>query len=142
MICTLWILLTLLFIIFEIFIPSVCFFICLSIGSLCAGIVSAYWQHYICMNIDLITFVMMSIISLFCIRPIFVKFIKNELMTNVDALINTKAIVTIKITPYAIGWVKTDNELWRAKANIEIDVGSIVTIRSVDGTTLNVDKTA
>jgi membrane protein implicated in regulation of membrane protease activity len=94
------------------------------------------------MNIDLITFVMMSIISLFCIRPIFVKFIKNELMTNVDALINTKAIVTIKITPYAIGWVKTDNELWRAKANIEIDVGSIVTIRSVDGTTLNVDKTA
>lgn len=131
-----WILLTMFFIILEIYTPSSFFFICLSVGALCAGIVVTYFKYCIALSI----FVIMSIISLYCIRPICTKIIPANLLTNVDALINAKAVVITKITPYTVGWVKINNELWRAKSNIEIKVGEMVYINSIDGTTLNVNK--
>jgi membrane protein implicated in regulation of membrane protease activity len=60
--------------------------------------------------------------------------------SNVDAIVGCEAVVTVKITPIKVGFVKILNEIWRARSDIELEVGEVVKIKNVDGTTLIVKK--
>ncbi|MDR2676942.1 MAG: NfeD family protein [Endomicrobium sp.] len=80
--------------------------------------------------------------SLYFIVPIFKKFVNKSktISSNVDAVINTKAIVIDKIMPFKIGFVKVLGEIWRATSDVEIKTGEIVEIKTIKGTTLIVEK--
>lgn len=70
-------------------------------------------------------------------------FIKNKLTiqtrnTNVEALIGKKAMVVKKITSQKPGQVKVEGEIWRAEAEVSIDEGTEVNVKSVSGVTLKV----
>jgi membrane protein implicated in regulation of membrane protease activity len=130
---------SIIFIIFEILIPSTFYFVCFSIGSLFASIVTCFC---VLPFVELITFIIISIISLYFIVPIFKKFVNKSktISSNVDAVINTKAIVIDKIMPFKIGFVKVLGEIWRATSDVEIKTGEIVEIKTIKGTTLIVEK--
>jgi len=73
------------------------------------------------------------------------KFVQQKLsietkMTNVDAIINKKGIVTKEIGKHKKGQVKIDGEIWLAEADEEITKGSEVIIKSVSGVTLKVAR--
>lgn len=73
------------------------------------------------------------------------KFVKQKISiattaTNSDALLGKKGKVFKKITPHLPGQVKVDGEIWRAASKTTIDEGSMVTVQSVSGVTLTVEK--
>ena len=60
--------------------------------------------------------------------------------SNVDAILGSRAIVTMPITPDAAGQVRVGNEVWRAVLSSAVQEprqpGASVTVESVDGVTL------
>ncbi|MDR1260099.1 MAG: NfeD family protein [Endomicrobium sp.] len=134
-----WIIIAVVFVIFEMLMPSAFSFICFSVGSLFVAIASYFDILY---SSELLVFIIVSILSLCFIRPIFKKFISKSktVKSNVDILIDNKAIVVEKITSLRTGFVKILNEIWRAKSNVDIEIGEVVKIRNISGTTLIVEK--
>ncbi len=60
--------------------------------------------------------------------------------TNVDAIIGAKGIVIKTVSANGDGIVKVGNEEWRARSATDIGAGQEVTITSVKGVTLSVEK--
>jgi membrane protein implicated in regulation of membrane protease activity len=136
-----WLIIAAVLIIFEILISSssVFFFTCLAAGSVFAAM-AAYFN--VSSWIEFVIFIVVSILSLYLIRPIFKKMMsKSETInSNIDALIGATAIVTEKITPLKAGLVKVSGEIWRAESDIELETGATVKIKNIVGTTLTVKK--
>ncbi|MDR0956625.1 MAG: NfeD family protein [Endomicrobium sp.] len=132
---TIWCAIATLFAIFEILITSTFFFVCFTIGSIISAIASFFVSS---LTIEVIIFTTGSMISMSLIKMVSKKITNNSkrINSNVDALIETEAIVTERITPLKTGFVKTSGELWRAKSDSEIEVGEIVKIKNITGTTL------
>ncbi len=61
--------------------------------------------------------------------------------TNIDAIIGRTGVVLRAITRVNDGLVKVGNERWRARAAEEIKEGEEITVISVSGVTLIVEKT-
>jgi membrane protein implicated in regulation of membrane protease activity len=134
-----WLIIAAILIIFEILIPSFFFFTCLAVGSVFAA-AAAYFN--ISSWIEFVVFIVVSILSLYLIRPIFKKMMsKSETVnSNIDALIGTTAVVTERVTPLRVGLVRVLGEIWRAESDIELETGETVKIKNIDGTTLTVKK--
>ncbi|BAG13925.1 NfeD family protein [Candidatus Endomicrobiellum trichonymphae] len=134
-----WLIIAAVLIIFEILTSSVFFFTCLATGSVFAA-ASAYFNFS--SWVEFIIFIVVSILSLYLIRPIFKRVMsKSETVnSNIDVLIGATAVVTEKITPLKTGLVKVSGEIWRAESDIELETGEIVKIKNIDGTTLTVRK--
>lgn len=60
--------------------------------------------------------------------------------TNIDGIIGKTAMTVKHITPSRPGQVKIDGEVWRAQSDEKIENGIKVTIVSVSGVTLKVQK--
>jgi membrane protein implicated in regulation of membrane protease activity len=117
----------------EILTPGVFFFACLGMGALGAAIAwSLYPQEWATWSI----FALVSLSSIYFLRPLARKYIKQGKKTNVDALLNQKAWVTDAISPPAYGMVKVGGDFWRAEAAEPIAKDTWVIIEKVDGTHL------
>jgi membrane protein implicated in regulation of membrane protease activity len=112
---------------------------CLAIGSVFAAGAAYFFNSN---WIEIIVFIIVSILSLYFVRPFFKRIIKKSktVESNVDSLIGTEAVVTGKITPLNPGFVKVLGEIWRAESSVEILEGETVKIKSIYGTTLTVEK--
>jgi len=66
--------------------------------------------------------------------------LENDWKTNIDAVIGESGIVRRRITKYEVGLVKVGYELWRAKAEEDIEEGEEVKVIGVSGVTLEVRK--
>jgi membrane protein implicated in regulation of membrane protease activity len=134
-----WLTIAVVLIICEIATSSVFFCLCLSIGSVFAAGASYLFNSN---WIEIMVFIIVSILSLYFVRPFFKKMIKKSktIESNVDALIGAEAIVSSKITPFTPGFVKVSGEIWRAESNVEILEGDTVKIKKINGTTLTVEK--
>lgn len=135
-----WLIISVTLIIFEMIMQSFFFFFCLSIGSVFAAIIS-----YLNISdwIEFAVFVVASVMSIYFVRPLLKKIFNKSKMinSNVDALIGESAIVIERITPLKFGFVKVLGEIWRAKSlGIEFEVGEMVRIENVSGTTLIVKQ--
>ncbi|MDR1122785.1 MAG: NfeD family protein [Endomicrobium sp.] len=133
-----WFIIAVVFAICEITTSSF-FCLCLSVGSFFAAgsayLFSSVW-------IEIIVFIIFSILSLYFISSFFKKIVKKSktIESNVDSLIGAKAIVTSKIIPFNPGFVKVFGEIWRAESNVEVLEGEAVKIKRISGTTLTVEK--
>ena len=86
-------------------------------------------------------FTILGTILLFTTRPIVKKTLKNKnIKTNFDRVIGMEGIVTEDIAPTSIGEVKVDGKRWSAISEKELKKGSLVTILSIDGVKLKVEK--
>lgn len=93
--------------------------------------------------IQLIVFVVASIVLLLASRPIVKKFMNKEIVrTNSDKLVNMVGVVTKSINPNEIGEVKVNAELWRAITldSESIEVGKNVVVNSFSGNKVIVSK--
>jgi membrane protein implicated in regulation of membrane protease activity len=135
-----WLIFALVLIICEVLTSSVFFFVCIAIGSIFAGFIAYYFASMLWLQISV--FILISILSLYTVRPIFKRMISKTKTTksNIDALIEAEAVVREEITSIKAGSVKIFGEVWRAKSDTDIKIGEIVKIKSVEGTSLIVKK--
>ena len=66
--------------------------------------------------------------------------LESERRTNIDAIIGQSGIVRRHIAQNEVGLVKVGYELWRAKAEEDIEEGEEVEVIGVSGVTLEVKK--
>ena len=133
-----WLAAFVIFLIIEIFMPSM-MFVGFAIGALITGIIAFfvpeayYWQIGI--------FIIVSVVLLPFTRKFAKKITKESpSLSNVDAMINQVVIVTEKIDPDLGGQIKFEGEIWRAVADEEIEAGEKVSVTSISGNKLHVKK--
>lgn len=133
-----WLFAFLAFLGIEIITTGVFFFLCFSLGSLFAMMVSLLGASD---YISIVVFCVISVVSVLFIRPIMKGYInKKKIETNVDSLIGAPATVIEEIKFNKTGKVKVAGEIWLAVSEEEINAGDIVVIISVNGTKLVVKK--
>jgi membrane protein implicated in regulation of membrane protease activity len=66
--------------------------------------------------------------------------LESERRTNIDAIIGQSGIVRRRIAQNEVGLVKVGYELWRAKAEEDIEEGEEIEVIGVSGVTLEVRK--
>lgn len=108
-----------------------------AMGSL-AGMVMAMLGFGV--PVQLTAFMVMALLTFAFIRPLAKKVLKvGDTKTNVDSLIGKKGIVHVAITPYKVGQVKVNGQIWTSKAELDdasIPVGEEIEVLRVDGVKL------
>ncbi len=137
-----WVILGIVFFIVEIFTPGFVL-ATFGIGCLVAAIPAALNGHFLW---QLVGFVLGSFLAFLVVRPLYLKFIfpeKEQIPTNVDALVGQQAIVIEEINPIQnSGRVKVGGEDWKAistEGNV-IPKNKVVQIVAVDGVKLLVKE--
>lgn len=137
----LWMFLFLVCLGIEIITPGVFFFLCFSVGALFA--MTAVLLGFVNI-VAIIVFCVISVISIFFIRPILKKYMeKRKVETNVDSLIGMKTQVLEDISAENPGKIKIEGEIWSAVSSTgeKISKSETVEVVSVDGTKLVVKIT-
>lgn len=112
------------------------------------GAVAAFLAAYIGFGVpvQVIVFLIVSIILLVLTRPIAMKFFNQEReRTNAESLIGQKAIVIEEInTLHGVGRVEVSGMEWSAKSDESdtIEAGAVVLIKGIQGVKLIVEKEA
>lgn len=108
-----------------------------AVGSL-AGMVMAMLGFGI--QVQLVAFMVSALLTFAFIRPLAKKVFKvGDTMTNVDSLMGKTGIVHVAITPYKVGQVKVNGQIWTAKAELDdvsIPVGLEIEVLRVEGVKL------
>jgi len=108
-----------------------------AVGAL-AGMVMAMLGFGI--QVQLVAFMVSALLTFAFIRPLAQKVLKvGNAKTNVDSLIGKTGIVHLAITPYKVGQVKVNGQIWTSKAELEdvtIPVGEEIEVLRVDGVKL------
>lgn len=111
-------------------------------GALAAALISIPGTPVL---LQVVVFLVVSIILLFSTRPIAVKYFnKDRIRTNTESLIGRQAIVISEINNIeGVGQVNTGGMEWSARSsynNIVIPVGAVVVILGIDGVKLIVEE--
>lgn len=110
-----------------------------AIGSLVAFITSFFTDSIL---IQLLVFVVVSIVSLFVTLPMVKKFKDKEKIvpTNLDRVIGKEAEVVKEIKPNHYGEVQVFGTTWTATSKDTLDVGEKVKVLKMDGVKLIVER--
>jgi len=95
--------------------------------------------------IQIVIFVVVSIVLLYSTKPLKGKLKIGNEKTNAEALVGTTGFVVETITPQAFGQVKVSGQPWTAMSanpNETIEAGEEVTIAGIEGVKLIVVPTA
>jgi len=138
----LWFIAAIIFFVIEVLTPTF-FVVCFGIGSLAAMLISFPFPGHDYIWIQLLFFVVFSIVSFFTIRPLAKKIRKNNPGngTNVDSLYSTVGVVIRQVGPgMQLGHVKILGNIWRALSidGTLLPVDVRVRVLKIDGTTLYV----
>jgi membrane protein implicated in regulation of membrane protease activity len=110
-------------------------------GAVVAAVVSFVTDSFI---IQLLVFVVASLVLLYFTRPIAAKKLNKETVkTNTDALTGMTGIAESDIKNHEKGTVKADNKMWTAilaEGAADVLKGEIVKIESIEGVKLVVRK--
>ena len=133
-----WLAAVVIFLILELATPTL-IFACFVVGSLVSGIVSLFYPENYYWQIGV--FVAISVILLPMTRSMAKKITtESPQKSNVDALIGKIGLVTKTIDPDVGGQVRLEGEVWFATANEMIEVDDKVTVVSVSGTKVHVQR--
>ena len=112
-----------------------------------AGALVAYLSGFIgfSLPVQIIVFLLVSIVLLVLTRPIAVKFFNQERQkTNAESLIGQQAVVLERIDSiHGTGRAEVNGMEWAAKtddANVIIEAGEVVVIEGIQGVKLIVEK--
>ncbi len=127
-----WFLIGVVFLIAELLIPGF-ILIFFTAGCWIAGII--VWFIDIKLSIQIIIFIISSLILLFTLRKCGLKIFKGTIRDDIDdhyadAKIGKTAIVTKTITPSMPGEIKVMGSFWRAISDVNIEEGQSVLIAS------------
>lgn len=109
-----------------------------AIGAFFSMLLAIFVDNFL---IQLLVFIVVSIISLLITKPLVNKFKKNDVEpTNVDRVIGKKAEVIKKITPDEYGEVKVLGSIWTATSDTVLNVSDKAVVKKIDGVKLVVEK--
>lgn len=109
-----------------------------AIGSIAAYITTYFTDNLV---IQLVVFIVVSIISLLAIRPLAKKLRKTEFEpTNLDRVIGKEGVVTKDITKNDYGEVKVLGNIWTATSKKVIKKGTQVKVLKIEGVKLLVEE--
>ncbi len=109
-----------------------------AIGALAALVTSLITDSFV---IQIIVFLVVSVISLLLTKPLIKKFKGFQVVpTNSDRVIGKTGEVTKKIEKNKYGEVKVFGNTWTAYSDEEIDVGTKVIVKDIEGVKLIVKK--
>ena len=109
-----------------------------ALGALCTMGISYLTENVL---IQVIAFVLISIVSLILTKPLIKKFKAFDIQpTNSDRVIGKIADVTKDITPNNFGEVKIFGEYWTAISDSKIKTGTKVRVKAIEGVKLIVEK--
>ncbi len=109
-----------------------------AIGALGAMIASCITEN---ITIQIIIFIMLSIVSLLFTKPFVQRVRKRKIVpTNLDTVIGQIGVVTKKITKNDNGEVKVGGKIWTAKSSRSIDASKEVRILKIEGVKLLVEE--
>ena len=109
-----------------------------AIGAFFAMIMALFSDVFL---LQVIIFIIISIITLLITKPLVKKFRKTGIeATNYDRVIGKHAEVITKITPDDYGQVKVLGSTWTAVCDKVCDVSEKVIVKRVDGVKLVVEK--
>jgi membrane protein implicated in regulation of membrane protease activity len=134
----LWLAAMVIFLIIEIFTPSLVF-ACVAVGALGGAITSIITGSYL---IQLGVFAFLTILLIPLTRPLAKKITKESPQkTNVDAMVGKLGMVVKAIDPVAeVGQVRVEGQIWQAIAAEPLDVNTKITVDKVQGARLYVSK--
>ena len=135
-----WAIVLVVMIIFELVTLGNLVTIWFAMGALASLIVSLVSDN---ITIQVLIFVVVSIVSLVFVRPITHKILKgSETATNADRLIGQTFILDKKITSESWGLMKVSGDEWSVTTpdNSEIEAGSLVKVTAIEGVKLIVKK--
>lgn len=133
-----WLILSIGFVALEIITPSF-IVLWLSVGAFYAMLTTFITNQLI---IQLVVFVIVSVISMFFTKKLF-NDTKNkiEYKNSTEMLIGKEVIVVKRInTDIEFGEIKIGNDIWTAYSDKDIDVGELVKIIKIDGAKVFVDR--
>ena len=138
-----WLIVALVFFILEIFTTGIAV-ICFSFGAVGSCIAALCGAN---LTWRVIVFAIVTLVSFIFIRPMLIKLFykkgKNEVKTNMEALIGRKGIVSEAIDPVTgSGRVKVDGDDWKAVSvnDQPIELGARVEILKLDSVIVTVKK--
>ena len=138
-----WLIVALVFFILEIFTTGIAV-ICFSFGAIVSCIAALLGAN---LTWQVIVFAIVTLLSFIFIRPMLIKLFykkgKNEVKTNMEALIGRKGIVSEAIDPVTgSGRVKVDGDDWKAVSvdDQPIELGARVEILKLDSVIVTVKK--
>lgn len=111
-----------------------------AIGAVVALIANQLHASYI---IQLIVFIIVSIICILMVRPLASNYLRgNIISTNADRAIGQKAVLLKEITNDAWGEVKVNNVLWHCISadNKPIAKGTTIKVLAIEGAKLIVER--
>ncbi len=110
-----------------------------AIGAIAAFITSFFTDSAL---LQLLVFVVVSVVSLIIMLPVVKKFKSKEkfVPTNLDRLIGKEAEVTKEISSNHYGEVRIFDEIWTASSDCTLKVGEKVIVEKIDGVKLIVKK--
>lgn len=136
-----WFILGIAFFVVEMIMPGFVIFF-FGIGAWATALILFFTP--ISLNVQLVIFLLTSLLSLFLLRKYIQKtFLGSKKENEVDQILASdgeNAVVTDAIKPPGQGKVKYSGTSWQAVADQEIEVGTIVTILSQDGLVMKVQK--
>ncbi len=133
-----WLAALVVFLILELATPTL-IFACFVAGSLVSGVLSFIYPESYYLQIGV--FVGVSVILLPLTRSMAKKITKESPQkSNVDALIGKVGLVTKTIDPDLGGQVRIEGEVWMATASDHVEEGAKVTVTSVSGAKVHVEK--
>ncbi len=124
--------------IIEIFTPGF-FFLSVGLGAIITGLIALshlpFW-------VQILIYIIITFILFINLRKISKKLMKQDIPTNVMALVGKKGIVTEEIPESGKGFVKIGGETWSAISQDEsvISVNQRIVIIAIDGNKLIVKK--
>ncbi len=133
-----WLILSIGFVALEIITPSF-IVLWLSVGAFYAMLITFITNQLI---IQLVVFVIVSVISMFFTKKLFNDTKnKTEYKNSTEMLIGKEVIVVKRInTDIEFGEIKIGNDIWTAYSDKDIDVGELVKIIKIDGAKVFVDR--
>lgn len=109
-----------------------------AIGALAALITASITDYVV---IQMIVFILISVISLLVTKPIVQKLRRRSITpTNLDRVIGKNGVVTKEITKNSYGEVKVEGSIWTAKASQRIQEKSQVKVLKIEGVKLLVEE--
>ncbi len=126
-----WVLVSILCLILELFSGDM-FILCFAIGALGGSIASALGGGIV---VQLVTFAIVTLISLYVFRPIALRFLHRkdeDRVSNADAIIGREGRVSQTIEVNGYGRVALDGDDWKAKSVGGIFIDKDTPVRIVD----------
>lgn len=136
----LWVIVCMLCLILELFSGDF-FIMCFAIGALLSVVASVFGAG---IYVQLAVFILVSILSIFFVRPIALKYLhsKEGRLSNAEALIGRTGTVSTTIVAGGYGRVAVDGDDWKAVSvdGTEIEKGMKVRIISMESIIITVER--